>query len=223
MTITGIFDFVNKIFLSILFVFRLSLVFGQYSVTGFVYDKQTHEPLAFVNIVTVTGLSGTSTNIEGRFLLNSSVPVSAIRLSYIGYKTTEFIISGSHVQKIYLEKSEIELEELIVLPGINPADLIMEKVFENRNINNPEKNTSFQYENYNKFFVTLALDSSLISNPEKIAKLDSNSRETIKMMDQQYLFLSESVTERKYIPLIKTRKMCWLQKFRVYKIRFLIY
>lgn len=173
---------------------------AQYVVSGYVYDQQTHEPLAFVNIVNASGNAGTSTNIEGKFTLESSSPVTQIRLSSVGYLPLVAEVKSNDIQKIYLHREDIELGELVVLPGINPADIIMEKVYENRNQNNPEKNCSFRYENYNKFFVTLALDSSLINSPEKIAKLDSSSLEALSFFEQQYMFLSESVTERKFIP-----------------------
>ncbi|MBX7095900.1 MAG: DUF5686 and carboxypeptidase regulatory-like domain-containing protein [Flavobacteriales bacterium] len=182
-----------------LLVFNFQFVYGQYSISGTVMDGSTHEALAFVNIITTDGSVGTATDIEGKFVLRSTSPITEIRLSYIGYHTRVFSIQNpADRQIIYLEKHDTELDVIEVLPGINPADTIMEKVYKNRKRNDPESSTSFSYSSYNKMIVTMALDSVYIRNPQKIAELDTNTREAISFFEQQHLFIAESTTDRFY-------------------------
>lgn len=171
---------------------------GQYQIQGIVLDYSTHEVLPFVNIVSVSGKYGTSTDIEGRFTLKSNEKITQIKLSYIGYESLEITVNPDVKATIYLQKKTIELTEFVVFPGINPADVLMEKVIKNKKLNNPEKNVNFKYTSYNKLFITMALDSSLLLHPEKIAAMDSSDQKAIRFFEKQYLFLAESVTERKF-------------------------
>lgn len=162
-------------------------------------DRSTHEALAFVNLITPDGKQGTSTDIEGKFVLLSTEKITSLRVSYIGYFTQDYYIDYSqNRQVIYLDKRDIELDAIEVLPGINPADTIMEKVIANRKKNNPEKNVSFSYTSYNKMIVTMNPDSNLIRHPEKIAALDTNTKEALAFFSQQHLFLAESITSRQF-------------------------
>lgn len=186
------------IFLFYLLISSLSPVCAQHHIQGIVMDKSTHEVLPFVNIVALNGKVGTSTDIEGKFSLNSTIKIEQITLSYIGYETLKYTITDGEKQIVYLNKKVVELAEAYIYPGINPADVLMEKVISNKKINNPEKNINFKYNSYNKLFITMAIDSSLLSHPEKIAQMDSSDQEAIRFFEKQYLFLAESVTERNY-------------------------
>lgn len=189
----------NRI-LFLLFLLLQQLCSAQYKVSGIVQDQDTHEALAFVNLITPDGKHGTSTDIEGRFTLMSDEPVMHILVSYVGYQKLNYPVNpGLNKQVIYLARNDIQLAEFEVYPGINPADILMEKVLERKKINNPEKNINFSYNSYNKMFITMSVDSELIKHPERIAQLDSNNQKALAFFDKQYLFLAESVTERQFI------------------------
>lgn len=167
---------------------------AQFTISGTVMDRKTHEVLAFVNILSEDGKTGTSTDIEGRFTLVCAAPIKTISLSYLGYYPLSYTIDPSlSKQLIYLDKKEIELNDVVVLPGINPAEVIMQKVIDQRKKLDPERSTDFSYRMYNKMYVTLNPDSSLLQHPEK---LDTNTKEALAFFDKQHLFLAESVTER---------------------------
>lgn len=55
------------------------------TVTGKIIDAQNRQPLAFVNVVVNEGLTGTMSDIDGRYEINSPVPVRLIKFSSIGY------------------------------------------------------------------------------------------------------------------------------------------
>ncbi|MFN3341060.1 MAG: DUF5686 family protein [Flavobacteriales bacterium] len=174
-------------------------LYAQYRISGTVLDMATREPLAFVNIISADGKFGASTDIEGRFTIQSSEKIELLRISYIGYYSREYLVDHSlSRQIIYLEKGNTELETVEVLPGINPADTLMERVYANRKRNDPEKSIHFSYTSYNKLIVTLAIDSTLFLHPEKIAQLDTNKKQVIELFEKQHLFMAESVTERQF-------------------------
>lgn len=167
-----------------------------YTVSGKVIDSETRAPLAFVNIVIDGQSRGTTTDIDGKFTISSSSPFSALNVSYLGYEQLKYTLTGNTFSIIIkLKRKGIQLDEVEILPGENPAHRIIKRVIENRDKNNPEKLGSFTYTSYNKMYVTADL-----------ASVDSmNSLDTVKkkrvsdILKKQHIFLTESVTERKYI------------------------
>lgn len=200
--------------------------FGQeiYYVSGKVTDSKTKEPLAFVNIVINNSQYGGTTDIDGKFRLHSAVPVRKLQLSYVGYLPLIFPV-GSKTENlsIQLTPTEIELSEVDILPGINPAHRIIRNAIEHRDQNDPEKLTSFSYTSYDKTIFTAENDTSVykemkdtlakkeqprelkvtvnISDTSKkdSVRKDSLDKEVKKFLSRQYLFLMENVTKRKFL------------------------
>jgi hypothetical protein len=173
-------------------------LFGQHQIKGKVIDGKTKEALAFVNIVVNDERIGTTTSIDGKFNFNSKQPIKTLKLSYVGYEPQEVNISNKQSLLIKMKKTSFSLEEFKVLPGINPAERIIQKVIDNRKIHNPEKSLNFKYESYSKMYFTALIDSSILNNPEKITTLDSNDQEVMDWLEDHHIFMMESVTERKY-------------------------
>lgn len=196
----------------------------EYKVSGTVTDSKTREPLAFVNIRIVGSDYGGTTDIDGHFRLFSNTPIRSLRLSYVGYESLTYAI-GQKTDRITipLTKKEIELSEVEIFPGENPAHRIIRNVIENRDANDPEKLTSFSYTSYDKTIFSIDTDTTL-KNPlsdsvskqqmeglnirieEAIdsiradsAKADSVSKFLEKLISEQYLFLMENVTKRKFM------------------------
>ena len=195
-----------------------------FKVTGTVVDSKTREPLAFVNIVVNNSTSGGTTDIDGRFRLSSPKKVQTLRLSYVGYDSQVYPV-GAKTENllIALERKEIELSEVEILPGENPAHRIIRNVIENRDRNDPEKLESFSYTSYDKTVFSINADSSLqspfadstaISQLSGISLSLEPSRDSLrsdsafsdstdmfirKLMSEQYLFLMENVTKRKFM------------------------
>ena len=172
--------------------------FAQHIIKGKVIDNKSKAPLAFVNIVDNNN-SGTTTDIDGNFQLNSKKPITQLKLSYVGYELTTKEVVGQKYVTLELQATSYELNEFVLLPGENPAHRIINNVVAKRKIHNPEKSLDFQYESYNKLYITGAVDSSILNNPEKIETLDTNDQKAIEWLEKQHLFMMESVTERKYM------------------------
>lgn len=202
-------------------------VYGQetYRVSGKVMDSKTHVPLAFVNIIiNNNSRAGGTTDIDGKFRLSYPQKIRTLTLSYLGYKQMEYTM-GPKTQNILieLEQTEIELKEVEILPGINPAHRIIRNAIESRESNDPEKLKSFSYTSYDKTIFTIDADTALAGSfPDTVkpaatigfavefeqkmdsirsdsAAMDSTTRLIEKIISRQYLFLMENVTKRKFL------------------------
>jgi hypothetical protein len=212
-------------------IFLLCLIFVSlagscqdiYYVSGKVIDNKTKEPLAFVNIVINNSQYGGTTDIDGKFKLRNSFPIKKLQLSYVGYLPLSYPV-GNKTENllIQLTRTEIELSEVDILPGINPAHRIIRNAIEHRDQNDPEKLSSFSYTSYDKTIFTAENDTSVYRelndtlpkndqqpitvrvNIKDTVKKDSVKRDSLdkeikKILSKQYLFLMENVTKRKFL------------------------
>jgi hypothetical protein len=166
-------------------------------IKGKVLDSRNKKPLAFVNIISVTGNHGTVSDIDGKFTIRLEKDACCLKLSYIGYEQMDYKIDHSkQVQTILMSPKAFELEEVTVFPGINPAHRIINLVIENRDKNNPENLDEFSYVSYDKMILTADADSLM---KKDTALLDSTERKVRKVLEKQDFFMMETVTERKYM------------------------
>ncbi len=89
------------------------------SVRGFVYDKNTGEPLMFVNIVVKNTKKGASTDVNGFFnITNIPAGKQVLVFQYMGYESKEVpvIINPNSItnKKVYLVSSSIKLKTVKV-------------------------------------------------------------------------------------------------------------
>ncbi len=221
----------NRPFLLFLLMFLIvttgCLAQDQFLVTGRVIDLRTKESLAFVNIVINSSNTGGTTDIDGKFTLRSGVRIYSIRLSYVGYES-KIVTIGERTKDLVIQmtQKDIDLQEVEILPGINPAHRIIRNVIDNRDINDPEKVSTFSYTAYDKTVFTVDMDTTLdndfsalvdtsmmqnikgmevgFSMSSDSVKMDSAMKDsTTRLIEQlisnQYLFLMENVTKRKFM------------------------
>lgn len=180
------------------FIFFTVTAFSQVKITGTVYDSTSYEPLAFVNISVKDQPNGTSTSLSGKFELSvDQLPVTLV-FSYVGYEKKAMIVSKNQSLKIYLKNNGIDLSEATVFSDYNPALGIMKKVVDNSQKNNPEKNGSFSYTAYTKMIFTIGADSVQWSEKGKDMN-DEEEKKMIRFFEKQHLFMSECVSERKFL------------------------
>ncbi|NQV02262.1 MAG: carboxypeptidase-like regulatory domain-containing protein [Bacteroidia bacterium] len=192
--------------------------------SGRILDSKTKEPLAFVNIVINHSNYGGTTDIDGKFRFRYSQPIRSLKLSYVGYDQRNYPIE-SMMQNlvIYLERKEIELQEVEILPGINPAHRIIKNTVDYRDENDPEKMKSFSYTMYEKTIFTIDTDTiagsslndsvqssgtvgiglefraSMDSIQQDSTTMDSATHLIERLISQQDLFLMENITKRKFL------------------------
>ncbi len=188
---------------ALIFIISLLLFssgFGQnYQVSGRVFDYETNIALPFVNIVINGTQLGGTTDIDGKFSLKSPEEIKVIHLSYVGYEPVDYVIGGkSSGIRIKMHRTEYELSEVVVIPGINPAHRIIDNCIENKDINDPEKLPAFSYTSYDKMIFSIDLDS-LDKLRADTMKVDTVDKEVRDFLESHHLFIMETVTKRKFM------------------------
>ena len=191
------YPFSIRLFITFVLVIFSAALFSQDNfISGKVIDPQTKEPLAFVNILVNKDNQVSQTDIDGIFRITFKTTIDSLQFSYVGYETYVYkVLNKTKNLIIELKKKQFLLNEVVIFPGENPAHRIINKVIENRDKNNPEKMNSFSYTSYNKMIFTIPMDSL----DKDTIRNDSDFIKVKKILKKQYLFLMESVTERKFM------------------------
>ena len=183
------------------------VAFSQNQFFGKVIDYQTHKPLAFVNIVYTNDNRGTLSGIDGKFTIPPVRELNFLKFSYMGYQALTVPINENteFPLVIKLKKKVFHIQEVVVKAGENPAHRIIANVLKNRDLNNPEKLSSFSYTSYNKMVFTLDYDDFIHSDTLYLNSLDSTAQvdsvliRTEKFIESQYFFMMESVSKREFL------------------------
>lgn len=139
----------------ILLIWHLSVFMLNAQVTkimGLVIDAETNEPIPFAHVYFEGKKIGVSTDFNGEFSIETKEKVDSIFISCIGYLTQAQKVSTHVFQSITFELQidKITLQEVIIVPGENPAEVLLRKVIENKEINNKKEFEAYQYEIYAK-------------------------------------------------------------------------
>lgn len=98
-------------------------------IKGKVTDKKKKEPLLGVSITEVDAdgriIKGTSTDVEGNYVLRITNARNKINVSYIGYKTISQSINGRTTVNFQLEDGSSDMGEVIVVAGRKTDNGIM--------------------------------------------------------------------------------------------------
>lgn len=138
------------------FFLYFGYVFGQTTtVSGKITDANTNVPLPFVNVTFRNSKIGTTTNLDGKYSLESYYATDSLVASFLGYKKMSKKVKKDVMQEINfeLQPTTIELKAVEILGDKkqeNPAHPILRNVMNNKKINNREKLEAYQYEAYNK-------------------------------------------------------------------------
>ncbi|MDP2303137.1 MAG: DUF5686 family protein [Ignavibacteria bacterium] len=126
---------------SIYFVILFSSIFysQNFSINGKIFDKTTKSPLTYANIRIAGTSTGTATNREGLFEFRLPKGKYKFISSFIGYVSDTITVTvNENIDglKIELIESIVNLKEVIVIPGVNPALAIIEKAIKRKNERN---------------------------------------------------------------------------------------
>lgn len=121
-------------------------------VTGRVLDALTNEPVPFANVAFKGTRIGTVTDINGNFSIESDQATDSLTASFVGYRSVTLKITKgkSQTANFLLKTSEVDLVEVVVKAGENPANILLKKVIENKEVNDRNSLAYFSYELYNK-------------------------------------------------------------------------
>ncbi len=184
----------------IIFIFSLIFTSVAFSQRVQLVDATTNEPVPFSKVIPTPGIPFLA-DIDGFF----TIPNDAVSILFRsqGYFDTTYLVSemGS---TLILRPVSNELDEVLILPGVNPAERIMELAMANRKKNHPMADDSFTYTSYSKFVFTMDPEA-LAEIPE--ATTDSNLIELRQFFNQQHLFLLESTTQKYFEPPYREKEV----------------
>lgn len=187
-----------KYFFTICFILVFVPLFGQR--TLFVKDQFTKEAIPFVKVRPDKG-NPVIADIDGAFILDPTVQSLDLR----AYSFVDTIIDVSSIidSIIYMRPVVQEVQEVVVVPGENPAHRIINEAIRRRKENDPLRNDAFRYESYSKFIFDINR-SVLDSIPKETT--DTNLIDLRNFFNSQYLFMLESATTRTFIPPDKDKE-----------------
>ena len=179
----------------------------QFFVRGKVIDKSSNSPISYANIRVMNQTSGTAANKNGEFEIKLNSGSYSLIASCIGFNSDTISIDLNKSLfniNFSLEQTNINLPEITVNPGENPALRIIKNAIERKKIRT-SKLFSFEFEAYTKGIIRTqkdisAKDNSLNLNFKKdssalkiSAILESESKGFFKIPD----FYKEEIIARK--------------------------
>lgn len=156
-------------------LFLVTLIFAQSSfaqqtkIRGKVTDQLTNEPIPFATVVFKGTTIGANTDMDGNYFLSTDAPGDSILCTLIGYLPVKMRVKKGQDQVInmVMKASKMELQEVVIKAGENPANIIFREIIKHKFENDHTNLNSYQYEVYNK----LEFDLTNISDKMKRNKL----------------------------------------------------
>lgn len=164
----------------ILFTLLTSVTFSQqFILKGKVVDKPTSSPLSYSNIRIAGTTLGTAANYEGNFELRLSRGIYKIIASFIGYRsdTISVTLGSNKTINFSLEPVQVNLQEITVFPGENPALEIIRRAINSKHDRN-NKLSTYEFHAYTKGLVKTTKDFSSRNNS---ASLSLGTQDTGKL------------------------------------------
>jgi len=87
---------------------------AQQVLSGRVLDKESQEPLVGATVMEANTSNGTTTDIEGNFTLKSTKADPVLKVSYIGYLSSDFTVTRTQDIVIYLQEDAQMLDDVVV-------------------------------------------------------------------------------------------------------------
>ena len=192
--------------LSLLLCIGASSTYAQKTkVSGVVFDKETNERMPYVNVFFKGTKTGTTTNLDGEFTLESYYASDTVAASFVGYTiaTKAVKIDQEQTVNLYLGTSSVALQEVVITVDKkreNPAHPIIRRVQANKNINDREKLSGYEYEVYNKIEFDLNNITDEFTDRRAFKKFDFIFDNIDTTGDKDYLpiFISESLSDFYY-------------------------
>ena len=193
----------------LLFVF-LFFSFNSWAQRFQVLDSNLHEGIAFAKVYPELS-APLLTDINGYFELSNTN--QSIRIRALGYHDTTIVLANLVSDWLYLRSKTQETQEIVVVPGVNPALRIMEQAIQNRKANHPQAHGGFIADQYSKFIFDLDDATRRKMADTIIAPTDTSNYEFKKFVDQQAFFISETKSSHYFEPPYREKEI--IEAFRV--------
>lgn len=156
-------------------------VMAQSPVKGRVVDEQTNAGVPFARLR--WGINqGAIADADGFFELQVPAFPFTVNVEMLGYQPTPYTFNGEANPMIRLKPGGLSIAEVEIRPGENPAHRIIETASMRRKANDPEQNTAFQYNSYQKLYIGLR-------GPDSTGAV-------VDQLDSMYAFLTETRSKR---------------------------
>lgn len=181
-------------------------------ITGVVRDSENKETLPFVNIFFVGTTVGVTSDIYGRFTIETDKPYTQLQFSFVGYKTEIKALRRGERQviNVNLESEAMILEEVVVRSSRkeryrnknNPAVNLIRKVIDNKSKNQIESHDFVEFEQYEKLEFSLSSLVEKLKNKKlyKKYKFFFDNIDTTKLEGKSLLpiYLQETISQNYY-------------------------
>lgn len=221
-------QFVKRYCIIIILIFISNITSSQsINIVGSVVDSNSQKPIAFASIKVKGSNKGVLTDIDGKFTISKiSFPYQII-IDHVGYaQKNVFVKYEKDLKHINLNRKNEQLNEVTVSSNLNPAHRIIQLLQKNKQKNDPLKIPSFLYNAYtisgigvSSLFIKMIKEENekmkkQTSNSIKIEKIMTKNdsillkarNESSKLLLNNYLFMSESYTERKFLYPLKSKE-----------------
>ncbi len=123
-----------------------------YTITGKVTDASTGEPIPYANVYFKNLRKGTNTNFEGFYKLVVTQLDDSLTAQYLGFTPRSKAVGKDSRQTInfQLDPTSVQMQEVVIKPGENPAWRILRGVWANKDKNDKAELEAYQYESYSK-------------------------------------------------------------------------
>lgn len=165
-----------KLLLRLFLIFSFQINAQQFLIKGKVIDKNDNHSISYTNIRVEGTHYGTSSTYEGLFQLRLEKGNYKLIVSNIGYisDTINVKLNSDEFLEIKLQPVPINLSEITVLPGENPALEIIKRVIEEKHKRNEKINT-YIFSAYTKGLIKTVRDFSSTGTQVGITVGDSSS------------------------------------------------
>ncbi len=175
-----------------------------------VLDSNLREGIAFAKVYPELS-APFLTDINGYFELSNNSQI--IRIRALGYQDSTIVLSALVSSQIYLRSKTQETQEIVVVPGSNPALRIIEQAILNRKANHPQAHGGFIAEQYSKFVFDLDDTTRRKMAESVISPSDTNNFEFKQFTERQAFFISETKSSHYFEPPYREKEI--IEAFRV--------
>lgn len=169
-----------KNFILLLLLISTVIYAQEIVVKGKIIDKTSGENLSYANVVDKISGKGTSSNINGEFILKVPSSDNIIVASYIGYiSDTISVQNGAKQYQFELEPNALKLQQVTVFPGENPALAIIRKAIDTKNARK-EKINDYSFTAFTKGIIRTDADMTPGNNSVAVG-IGSNRTDSVKI------------------------------------------
>jgi hypothetical protein len=188
------------------FLFSLLFLtsFHAFSQSYQLLDEQSREAIPFGKVIP-SKENPRLTDIDGIFQVLDTM--QSIQVRATGYYDSIVQLSLVQNRKIYLKSKAQNVQEVVVKPGVNPAERIMAQVIANRMKNHPFENDGFISKQYSKFVFDLDDASRKILEDTVVDPTDTNLFSMKQFFGKQHLFLIETASKHYFEPPYKEKEI----------------